>query len=191
MPFFLSNIKLCSTCRFLRPATRSRFRAAARDEQDTLVWSLTEAAESATLSVQPLRMVAASASGTVTAGFAGHFVPDGQVLGRQPFAEFGAQDAAGLRLNGSLALGVLTRCRALLGPNGLDEQAEACRIALDEAAPELLPAARAATAALAMRAATALLVQVGSRGVLLDQHAQRLVREAMFLLVFGSRPPIW
>jgi hypothetical protein len=33
---------------------------------------------------------------------------------RQPFAGFGAQDAAGLRLNGSLALGVLARCRALL-----------------------------------------------------------------------------
>jgi hypothetical protein len=41
-----------------------------------------------------------------------------------------------------------------------------------------------------MRAATALLVQAGSRGILLDQHAQRLAREAMFLLVFGSRPPI-
>jgi hypothetical protein len=41
-----------------------------------------------------------------------------------------------------------------------------------------------------MRAATALLVQAGSRGILVDQHAQRLARESMFLLVFGSRPPI-
>jgi hypothetical protein len=53
-----------------------------------------------------------------------------------------------------------------------------------------LPAARAAAAELAMRAATALAVQAGSKGILLDQHAQRLVREAMFLLVFGSRPAI-
>ena len=163
---------------------------AARDERDVLVWSLTDAAESATLSVQPLHMVAASASGTVTARFAGHFVPDQQVLGRQPFAEFGPQDAAGLRLNGSLALGVLGRCRALLGPSGLDGQAEACRADLDEATPQRLPTARAAAAELAMRAATALLVHVGSQGILRDQHAQRLVREAMFLLVFGSRPPI-
>jgi alkylation response protein AidB-like acyl-CoA dehydrogenase len=163
---------------------------AARDERDVLVWSLTDAAESATLSVQPLHMVAASASGTVTARFAGHFVPDQQVLGRQPFAEFGPQDAAGLRLNGSLALGVLGRCRALLGPSGLDGQAEACRADLDEATPQRLPAARAAAAELTMRAATALLVHVGSQGILRDQHAQRLVREAMFLLVFGSRPPI-
>jgi len=163
---------------------------AARDEHDVLVWSVTDAAKSATLSVQPLRMVAGSASGTVTARFAAHFVPDQRVLGRQPFAEFGPQDAAGLRLNGSLALGVLGRCRALLGPTGLDDQAEACRADLDEAAPPRLPAARAAAAELAMRAATALLVHGGSRGILRDQHAQRLVREAMFLLVFGSRPPI-
>ena len=163
---------------------------AARDERDVLVWSLTDAAESATLSVQPLRMVAVSASGTVTARFTQHFVPGRQVLSRQPFAEFGPQDAAGLRLNGSLALGVVSRCRTLLGPTGLDRLAEACRAGLDEATPQQLPAARAAAAELAMRAATALAVQTGSRGILLDQHAQRLVREAMFLLVFGSRPAI-
>jgi alkylation response protein AidB-like acyl-CoA dehydrogenase len=163
---------------------------AARDEQDVLVWSLIDAADGGTLSVQVLPMVAVPASGTVTARFAGHFVPDERVLARQPLAEFAAQDARGLRLNGSLALGVLARCRTLLGPSGLDEQADACRAALDEAAPGRLPAARAAAAELAMRAATALLVQVGSRGILLDQHAQRLVREAMFLCVFGSRPPI-
>ena len=163
---------------------------AARDERDVLVWSLTDAAESGTLSVQPLPTVAASASGTVTARFAGALRAGPAGAGRQPFAEFGPQDAAGLRLNGSLALGVLGRCRALLGPSGLDEQAEACRAGLDEATPQRLPAARAAAAELAMRAATALLVHVGSRGILRDQHAQRLVREAMFLLVFGSRPPI-
>jgi alkylation response protein AidB-like acyl-CoA dehydrogenase len=163
---------------------------AARDEQDVLVWSLIDAKESDTLSVQPLRMVVASASGTVTARFAGHFVPEEQLLGRQPFAEFSVQDAHGLRMNGSLALGVLARCQALLGASGLDEQADACRAGLDEATPENLPIARAAAAELAMRAATALLVSTGSRGILLDQHAQRLVREAMFLCVFGSRPPI-
>ena len=62
---------------------------AARDERDVLVWASSTPGRSATLSVLPLRMVAASASGTVTARFAGHFVPDQQVLGTQPFAEFG------------------------------------------------------------------------------------------------------
>jgi hypothetical protein len=33
-------------------------------------------------------------------------------------------------------------------------------------------------------------VRDGSRAVTVDQHAQRLAREALFLLVFGSRPGI-
>ena len=39
-------------------------------------------------------------------------------------------------------------------------------------------------------AATTLLVHTGSRSIELDNHAQRLAREAMFLMVFGSRPAI-
>jgi hypothetical protein len=35
-----------------------------------------------------------------------------------------------------------------------------------------------------------LTVALGSRSILIDQHPQRLAREALFLLVFGSRPPI-
>jgi hypothetical protein len=43
---------------------------------------------------------------------------------------------------------------------------------------------------LALRAGATLAVQTRSRAVLRDYAAQRLVREAAFLLVFGSRPPI-
>ena len=50
--------------------------------------------------------------------------------------------------------------------------------------------ARAAASELAVRAAAALAVRDGSRAVSVDQHAQRLAREALFLLVFGSRPGI-
>jgi hypothetical protein len=50
--------------------------------------------------------------------------------------------------------------------------------------------ARAAASELALRAAAALAVRDGSRAVTVDQHAQRLAREAVFLLVFGSRPRI-
>jgi alkylation response protein AidB-like acyl-CoA dehydrogenase len=53
-----------------------------------------------------------------------------------------------------------------------------------------MPAARAAASELCWRAAAELLVATGGRSVLTDQHAQRLAREAMFLLVFGSRPSI-
>jgi hypothetical protein len=50
--------------------------------------------------------------------------------------------------------------------------------------------ARAAASELAVRAAAALAARDGSRSVTVDQHPQRLAREALFLLVFGSRPGI-
>jgi len=77
-----------------------------------------------------------------------------------------------------------------MGPTGFDEQLVTVRRALDGAATEQLPAARAAASDLAMRAATRLTVASGSRSILIGQHPQRLAREALFLLVFGSRPPI-
>jgi hypothetical protein len=43
---------------------------------------------------------------------------------------------------------------------------------------------------MALRATAALVVSRGSTAILADQDAQRLAREALFLLVFGSRPPI-
>ena len=56
--------------------------------------------------------------------------------------------------------------------------------------PATLPAARAAAAELAYRSAGALVVAVGSTGILARQHAQRLVREATFTLVAAGRPQI-
>ena len=50
--------------------------------------------------------------------------------------------------------------------------------------------ARAAVSALAVRATATLIVGTGSRGVRADDHAQRLAREALLLLVFGTRPAI-
>ncbi|MCU1604019.1 MAG: uncharacterized protein JWP46_484, partial [Modestobacter sp.] len=50
--------------------------------------------------------------------------------------------------------------------------------------------ARAAASALAHRATGLLVVVTGSRAVLAGAHAERLAREALFLLVFGSRPAI-
>src|SRR5262249_9785913 len=56
--------------------------------------------------------------------------------------------------------------------------------------PARLPAARASAAELAYRGAGALVVAVGSPGVLARAHPQRLVREATFTLVAGGRPEI-
>ncbi|MDQ7903552.1 acyl-CoA dehydrogenase family protein [Phytohabitans sp. ZYX-F-186] len=165
---------------------------AARDESDTAIWALVDAVPGPTLGVRPLELVAANASATVEVTFDGHHVPAERVTATLPYAEWGARDAAGLRMNGSFALGVAERAIRLLdpGPYALTAELDACRAALDAATPESLPVARAAASELAMRAATTLTVAAGARSVLRDHHAQRLVREATFLLVFGSRPPI-
>jgi len=103
-----------------------------------------------------------------------------------------------LRTNGSLALGLVGRCLALIGAgqpaDELRAELDACRTSLDEAItsddPDAMPSARAAASELAVRAAAALTVDTGSAAALAGSHAERLTREALFLLVFGSRPQI-
>jgi hypothetical protein len=163
---------------------------AARTDEDTLVWGLTEAQAGPSLTIDRQQMVAVNASGTVDAHFSGHALADERVTGIQPFSEFQEQDGGSLATNGFLALGGARRCLRLVGPGPLDDELARCRSALEVATPETLPAARAHCSALAVRAATALVVTTGSRSVLTDQHAQRLAREAVFTLVFGSRPTI-
>jgi alkylation response protein AidB-like acyl-CoA dehydrogenase len=163
---------------------------AARDADDNIVWALLDAVEGDTLTVEPSAMVAVMASATVQARFSGHAVPAERVTGVMPLRQWAERDAQGLRMNGSLALGVAARCCELVGASALDDQLAAARRALDSAAAADMPAARAAACELAMRAAAALVVTQGSTAILLDQSAQRLAREALFLLVFGSRPAI-
>jgi alkylation response protein AidB-like acyl-CoA dehydrogenase len=163
---------------------------AARDADDTIHYLLVDAVPSPGLTVRPLDLVAVQASRTVNLTFAGHFVPADRLTGTQPYQEWARSDASGSALNGFLALGVVNRCCRILGPSPLDAELDACRAALLRADAETTPAARAAASALALRATAAVAVSTGSRAVLRDNHAQRLVREAAFLLVFGSRPAI-
>ena len=164
--------------------------AAARDSAGSVVWGLLDAGPSSTLSVEPLDMIAVMASNTVRANFRNQFVPFERISSTMPLAEWQARDAAGLRTNGSLALGVAGRCCALIGPSPLDAELAAVREALDAGTAQTMPAARAAAAELAVRAATALVVATGSRAILASSEAQRLAREAVFLLVFATRPAI-
>lgn len=157
---------------------------------DDVVRVLVDAVPGTTLMAEPLRLVAADASGTVTVRFQGHEVAADRVVGVEAHADAVARDPTGLRTNGSLALGVAARCLELLGPGPLDDVLVEARVALDAAGPDRLPDARARAAELAWRAAGALIVGTGARSIVRDQHAQRLAREAMFLLVFGSRPSI-
>ncbi len=162
--------------------------AARRD--DRVVTMLVDALATETLEVEPLRLVGADASGTVTLRFGDHPVSEDRVVGEEAHAAVLERDAGSLRLNGSLALGLAARCCALMGPGPLDDELIACRSGLDDAALDAVPAARARASELALRCAAALTVSGGSRSILTDHHAQRLAREALFLLVFGSRPPI-
>ncbi len=169
----------------------------ARDEAGNLVAALLPAVASASLAADLLQLAAVNASRTVELRFSAHFVPAELVSGVTPLSDWGARDAAGLRPNGSLSLGITGRCtrlmaqlRAATPAAPLELELTAVRARLDAADSASLPAARAAAAELAFRAAGALVVAAGSRSITVDQHPQRLAREALFLLVFGSRPAI-
>jgi alkylation response protein AidB-like acyl-CoA dehydrogenase len=162
----------------------------ARDDAGNLVAALLPARESVTLAARRLDLVAVNASVTVELSFTGHEVPDELVCSVFPHADWLARDAQGLRPNGSLSLGVAARCCRLAGPSPLDGELARLRERLDRADADGMPAARAAAAEFAFRAAGAAVAAAGSTGILAGQHPQRLAREALFLLVFGSRPAI-
>jgi hypothetical protein len=163
---------------------------AARNDDGDVVWGLLDAIASDSLTVEPLDLVAVRASRTVVVRLRGHFVPDERVTGRTAYADWPVRDRSGLRTNGSLSLGVAARCAALLDSAALLAAVDECRYELDSATPDRLPEARAAASALAARAAAALAVGTGASAVLRGGPAERSQREALFLLVFGSRPAI-
>ena len=117
-------------------------------------------------------------------------MPADRIVETVPLADVIAHDPSTLRANGSLSLGVALRCCRLIGAGPLDAEVPQTRLELDGATVAEMPAARARAAELALRAAAALNVTRGGRAILRGQHAQRLAREALFLLVFGTRPGI-
>jgi hypothetical protein len=163
--------------------------APARSADDRTLQLLLDARSSATLEARAVPLVAANASCTVKLSFRSCFVPDERLLGEAPYAELPAHDGGG-RSNGSLALGVTRRACALMGPSPLDVELDERRQQLDSADEWALAGARAAAVELALRASATLITRWGSRSIALDSQAQRLAREALFLLVFGSRAAI-
>jgi alkylation response protein AidB-like acyl-CoA dehydrogenase len=162
----------------------------ARSASGDLVTALLPAQGGPTLTAEQLRLVAVNASGTVQLRFDGHFVAADRIVDVISYPDWQAGDARGLRANGSLSLGVAARCCELAGPSALDGELTQRRAQLDAASRASMPAARAAAAEFVLRAAAALVAVTGSRAVLAGEHPQRLAREALFLLVFGSRPAI-
>lgn len=162
---------------------------AARGPDDTVVTVVLDELDGPELSARRHDLAALDASGTVALSFDRLHVPPERLLHVVPH-DPGAVSGRSLRLNGSLALGVARRCCDLIGPGPLDDRLVEVRERLDRAGDHDMADARADASAFAARVATALLVHAGSRGIERDQHAQRLARESMFLLVFGSRPAI-
>lgn len=138
-------------------------------------------------------LVAARAAGTATVAFDSVHVPADRALEVVSVEQWSAADAAGLAGNGALALGVAGRAAAMLaesGHPGWVRPVEQAREALLAADVDALPEARASCSALALHVAGALAAHDGARGVSAGSRSDRLLREAHFLLGFGSRPAI-
>ena len=178
---------------------------AAVDPAGDVVWLLIDvpradsspAGRGESIETQQVALMAVRASQTVVLTFRGHAVPADAMTSRTTYAEWQAADRVGLRGNGSLALGLTARCAALHrdGVGGsLPERVGRARADLDAANaardPQLLAQSRAAATLLAWNAAASLMVDAGSRSTQAGSEADRAVREAAFLLVFGTRPTI-
>jgi alkylation response protein AidB-like acyl-CoA dehydrogenase len=162
---------------------------AARQSEDTVVGFVIDATVQAGLEVTHHHLSAMNASSTVRLTFANFHVPNSCFVGTQPY-EPGLERPEGLRVNGSLALGVARRCCELLGPTPLDDELRRCRDDLDAYETKDIFVSRARAAELAMRAAHLLSVSRGSQSAISGDIAERTTREAALLLVFASRPAI-
>jgi alkylation response protein AidB-like acyl-CoA dehydrogenase len=158
---------------------------AARGPEDQVVWLIVDAAEGPSLRTERLALAALNATATVRATFSKLPVGTDRVTGQHPASGGTAPEV--LRLHAALALGVAARCCRLLGSTSLTSELNTLRTALDQLGPGTAKA-RADAGRFAVRAAAALMATEGSRALLVTDHAQRLMREAMFTLVYALRP---
>jgi alkylation response protein AidB-like acyl-CoA dehydrogenase len=155
-----------------------------------IYWLLVDARPSPTLRATRLELAAVNASATVRLDFSGHFAPEERLVAVEALSDWIERDTAGLRTNGVLALGVARRCLSLLGESPLHSELDALRERLYAAGPSEMPRARADVSLFALRAASSLVAAGGGRAMSRESHAQRLAREALFLLVQGQTEPI-
>ena len=161
----------------------------ARHSGDVVVSFVVDALDQTGLEVTRHRLSAMNASSTVQLKFNDFPITSDRHVGSQPYAP-GIERPEGLRVNGSLALGLTRRCCELLGPTSLDDELRQCRDDLDAFETKDIAVSRARAAGLAVRAAHALAVSRGSRSAIAGDIAERTTREAALLLVFASRPAI-
>ncbi len=166
--------------------------AAARHGDD-IVWALIDAVDSPTLTSTQVRFATVDSTQTKVLEFSDHHVPASRITKVENYDAWRARYRLGLRANGSLALGVANRCCQLLGDTALTARLDGLRSQLDTADPadnDVMSAARAEASLFAVTAATALVAKIGGTSVMMTEHAQRLMREAMFVMVQGQTPTI-
>lgn len=149
------------------------------------------------VTAQPLFV--ADATRTVSLDVDGLVIADERIVSRVTRAEFMANQNFGSRLNGTLPIGVTLRCAQQLDAAGrtdaaaaITADADAVRGRLDSGLAEstMLLQARAEGAALAVRAASAVVANAGGAALLRSSPAQLLARNATFTLVAASRPEL-
>lgn len=166
--------------------------AAARHGED-IVWALIDAVDSDTLESETVPFAVVDSTQTKVLHYRDHFVPTSRITKVENYDQWRERYRLGLRTNGSLALGVARRCCELLGDDALSAQLAVVRSTLDAIAPaesDAMSVARADASLFAIKAATALVAKTGGTSVMLSEHAQRLMREAMFTMVQGQTPAI-
>lgn len=163
--------------------------AAARHGDD-IVWSLIDATEQPTLTANQPQIAVINSTQTVELTYRAHPVPTDRVTQVIARTEWLAGYRRGLRDNGAFPLAVARRACQLLESENLERRLIEHRQALDEADTATIEQERAKAALFAVHATTALVTATGGRAVMVTEHAQRLHREAMFLLVQGQTPRI-
>ena len=103
--------------------------------------------------------------------------------------DFVERDRAGLWRNGSFPLGLARRCAQLMGSDLYDDEIAACRRLLRDSSPETVIEARCSChGSRRAREPRRWWPPAADGPCYVDEQAQRLAREAMFLLVFGQTP---
>ncbi len=156
----------------------------------TVVWAMLDARDCETISSRRLTLAAIDSAVTVELSFDQHPVAEASVTSVEDFTQWTDRYRKGLRANGSNPLGVAARAAKLLGPSPLDAQLAEARKRINAASVEELPIARALLGDLCVRATSALVANVGGSALFVEQQAQRLARESLFLLVQGQTPEI-
>ncbi|SDS53877.1 acyl-CoA dehydrogenase family protein [Actinopolymorpha singaporensis] len=160
---------------------------------------------------EPLRLAAMTATRTVRLRFTGLFVPDSHVVARVPVDRWLHTDRRNTVMPNPAAFGLVEtavrRLREVAEQTGLTPAAQAAdrfaerldqlRVRTDRLFDDVPPddqhdlrlATRAQVGTLLMDATTALVVAGGGRSMTLTDPAQRLAREAAFLLVQAQTRP--